>query len=121
MGLTLAGAGAASAQTDTMAPPSTQALYDDCVSPDAARELSCVAYLAGVADTMRLVGSGVEQGKFSDAGRADIKGFGICTQQYTALDLRQAFIDWVGRHPEKVDKYRLFGAINAFYAAWPCH
>jgi Rap1a immunity proteins len=120
-GLILAGSGPASAQTGTMGPPSTQALYEDCVSPDQGRELSCVSYLAGVADTMRLIGSGMEQHKFSDPSHAEFAGFGICTQQYTALDLRRIFIDWASRHPEKSDKYRLFGAINAFYSAWPCH
>ncbi len=119
-GLMLAGAGAASAQT-AASPPSTQALYEDCVSPDQSREFSCVSYLAGVADTMRLIGSGLEQQKFGEASRGDIAGFGLCTPQYTAMDLRQAFISWAGRHTEKSDKYRLLGAINAFHAAWPCH
>ena len=80
-GLILLGAAGASAQTSTVAPPSTQELYEDCVSPDQARELSCVSYLAGVADTMRLVGSGIEQHKFSDAASKEFTGFGICTQQ----------------------------------------
>jgi hypothetical protein len=120
-GLMLLGASGASAQTSTASPPSTQALYEDCVAPDPSRELSCVSYLAGVADTMRLIGSGMEQHNFSDASRAEFAGFGICTQQYTGIELRRAFVDWAARHPEKSDKYRLFGAINAFYSAWPCH
>jgi Rap1a immunity proteins len=120
-GLLLAGAGSAWGQDNTVPPPSTQALYEDCVSPDQAKELSCVSYLAGVADTMRLIGSGMEQHNFSDASRAEIAGFGICTPQYTAVDLRRIFVDWAARHPEKSDKYRLFGAINAFYSAWSCH
>ena len=113
-------AGAASAQESTEAPPSTQALYDDCVSPDQTRELACVSYLAGVADTMRLIGSGIQQQKVSEASAKEFAGFGICAQEYTGNELRQAFIAWAGRHPEKADKYRLFGAINAFYATWPC-
>jgi hypothetical protein len=120
-GLILAAAGTASAQSTVAPPPSTQALYEDCVSPDQARELSCVSYLAGVADTMRLIGSGMEQQKFSEASHAEFAGFGICTQQYTGIELRRVFVDWAARHPEKSDKYRLFGAINAFYSAWPCH
>jgi hypothetical protein len=101
-------------------PPTTQALYEDCSSTDQARRLGCEAYIAGVADMMRLIGSGIENNKVSEAGRADFAAFGICHHDYTGNELRQVFLTWAAKNPAEMTAYRLFGVRRAFHRAWSC-
>jgi Rap1a immunity proteins len=100
-------------------PPTTTALYEDCSSNDPARQLSCESYIAGVADMMRLIGSGIEKGRVSEAARADFAAFGIC-HDYTGMELRKVFMDWAAKNPDQMSAYRLFGVRRAFRQAWRC-
>jgi hypothetical protein len=100
-------------------PPTTGALYEDCSSNDPARQLSCESYIAGVADMMRLIGSGIENGKVSEAARTEFAAFGIC-HDYTGTELRKVFIDWAAKDPGEMSAYRLFGVRRALRQAWRC-
>jgi hypothetical protein len=112
---------AAQAADQPSSPPTTRQLYEDCGANDVGRQLSCQSYLAGVADMMRLIGSGIEKGRVSDAARADFAAFGLCQHDYTGTELRQVFITWAAANPGDLDGYRLFGARRAFRQAWRCH
>jgi Rap1a immunity proteins len=101
-------------------PPTTATLYQDCSSNDPARQLSCDSYIAGVADMMRLIGSGIEKGRVSEAARADFAAFGIC-HDYTGTELRNVFMEWAAKNPGELNGYRLFGVRRAFRKAWRCH
>jgi len=114
------GSTGALAQSADQSPPTTRQLYEDCSSNNADRQLSCASYLAGVADMMRLIGSGIEKGRVSDAARPDFAAFGICNHNYTGTELRQVFMSWAAANPSDLDNYRLFGARRAFRQAWRC-
>ena len=67
----------------------------------------CVAYIAGVAETLRM----------QDIGGAKI--FSICGTP-TYGDTVQAFVDWAEANPSEWQDGRSVGVITALSKKWPC-
>jgi hypothetical protein len=89
--------------------PTVQGLYDLCKAREESSEfLSCVAYIAGASDTLRLL-----------ANSPEMIGFAICGDA-TYGAMVQAYKNWAEKHPEYWSKNRLSGLIVALSQAWPC-
>src|SRR5262245_46587890 len=91
-----------------------QGLYRQCKSADADASpngqlgrLACVAYIAGVGDTLQVQGDG------------GAKIMSICAKpSYGAMV--QAFVNWAEANPREWGKNRLVGVVVALSKNWPC-
>lgn len=71
-------------------------------------EITCGAYLEGVADTLTAVGS-----------RGDLRG--ICSNpHYTRDQLRRAFLSWAPENDYLQTKHMNAGAESFLQSLWPC-
>jgi hypothetical protein len=98
---------------------SVQTLYQECTAPDAEeyKQMYCLGVMAGVtasADTMAYT--------LKDLAAADIKHllpWSACGAR-TVGAVRQAFINWAPKHPEKWNWPFYFGVMAALTESWPC-
>jgi hypothetical protein len=91
---------------------SIQDLYTQCKSSDSEIRILCISYIAGVMETMELVGGD---------GTTTSQQFGICTTDFVSFGAGvQVFINWAEKHPKAWNDARNFGVIMALRGAWPC-
>jgi len=105
------GLGLTTASAEPLDPDQTatvEGLYRLCKRHDESKAFTfCVAYLAGVAETLRMQGIG------------GAKIFSICGTP-TYGDTVQAFVDWAEANPSEWQDGRSVGVITALSKKWPC-
>lgn len=90
-------------------------LHRECLSEDEAIKNSCMAFIAGVVETMLIYGQEII---LAPAYRDD---FAICPTG--AVGLREAyeiFLAWAERHPEAADRHQGNGVMTAIRERWAC-
>jgi hypothetical protein len=117
LALSVAAATVAHAQ-DTDLVLSVQGLYQTCKAPNGATDASpCIEYIAGIADQMVL--NSVLREKVRAESWRLVSSLAICdAPTYGAM--RQVFINWAEKHPEKWSNPRSIGVVQALHEAWPC-
>lgn len=106
-----------------LAPPPSHAdhewtvkeLHEECLSKDEAIKNSCMAFIAGVVETMLIYGQEIV---VAPDYRDD---FAICPTG--AVGLREAyaiFLSWAERHPEAADQHQGNGVMTAIRERWAC-
>ena len=100
----------------------TEWLYEECRSSDAARQDRCSAFLLGVAGTMEILGNFYENPPaYLNKEIAVIFGpLGICSTPISGADVREAFVNWAEKHPDKWSARMPQSAMSALQATWPC-
>ena len=97
-------------------------LRQACEFDDRVNHMRCVAYLAGVADSMDFLES-YEQvnGKALRRVKLSVQPFAFCHDQpWTGDMLRQAFLQWADAHPDKAQEDQYIAVVDAFHDAMPC-
>ena len=83
-------------------PPSGYELYSDCVSSSEADNISCLSYVAGVADAL------IIEDKLCGVG--DLK----------AGNTTMIYVTWARNHPEHLSKSRGLTVDASLRSAYPC-
>ena len=90
-----------------------QGLYQFCKSPEGSpRSDLCLGFIAGVGDSMQLMGFGVEHDPA-------IAPFAICDKP-TYGAMVDAFTTWAEQNPRRADDNRIIGVMTALRTNWPC-
>lgn len=91
-----------------------QKLYEMCNGED---PTYCIAYIAGVTDTMGLAVALAAQTKELRSKRV----MGVCFTSFLSYGAaKKAFMNWADKHPEKWGDEMNFGVIEALRETWPC-
>jgi Ssp1 endopeptidase immunity protein Rap1a len=89
-----------------------QNLYNWCKTGDATGKLMCVNYVAGVTDTMTLVGADHSETSSS---------WGMCiTGRVSHVQAIQVLINWAEKNPKLWNEGKGIGAVVALRETWPC-
>jgi hypothetical protein len=115
LGLLLLAAGIAPAAVRADHEWTVKELHQECLSEDEAIKNSCMAFIAGVVETMLIYGQEII---LAPDYRDD---FAICPTG--AVGLREAyeiFLTWAERHPEAADRHQGNGVMTAIRERWAC-
>jgi hypothetical protein len=98
-----------------------QELYQQCKSHNGPGEVMCLGFIAGSVAQMEIIAIAAEH---MDAPTDRLFLLGetkFCSGQGTSLGaMRQAFINWAEKHPEKWSMYNGYGVNAALRETWPC-
>ena len=99
-----------------------ETLYKACKHADGSFSMRCIAYLAGIADSMQFLATyqKVNGAALKTAG-VTLAPLAICQEEAWSPDkLRAAFTAWADKNPGRWQEDQYVGATEALHAAWPC-
>jgi hypothetical protein len=95
-----------------------QELLTQCQESATPRELTCLGFVAGVSETLKVIGHLMKEA--SPDQRRTLSVFATCGKSTYGADV-QAFINWAKSHPERWSGHPTLGVIDALQEKWPCH
>ena len=110
-------ASASSAQAQRMSNMTGEQVAKLCMGKDPRQVEGCTAYINGVADAAELF----QQLRPADGSQGKpFPGYACVPPKATGIQLRQAFVDWLRKHPDRAKLPAGHAVLVALDESYPC-